>query len=55
MFFSFGLQGVLSNTIADYGEAGALPEPRAKQLELRLIQSVNEIQSPEIKFSTEKL
>ncbi|KAG0562880.1 hypothetical protein KC19_9G179100 [Ceratodon purpureus] len=49
------LQAVLKNTIADYGEAGALPEPKAKQLELRLIQSVNEIQSPEIKFVTEKL
>ncbi|KAG0605631.1 hypothetical protein M758_9G075000 [Ceratodon purpureus] len=49
------LQAVLKNTIADYGEAGALPEPKAKQLELRLIQSVNEIQSPEIKFFTEKL
>ena len=47
------LQAVLKNTIADYGEAGT--KPKTKQLELRLIQSVKAIQSPEIRFLTEQL
>jgi hypothetical protein len=47
------LQAVLKNTIADYGEAGT--KPKTKQLELRLIQSVKAIQSPEITFLTEQL
>jgi len=48
-------QAVLKNTIASYDEVGVLPKPETKQLELRLIQSVKEIQSPVIKFFTEKL
>lgn len=47
------LQAVLKNTIADYGEAGT--KPKTKQLELRLIQSVKALQSPEITFLTEQL
>lgn len=44
------LQAVLKNTIADYDKA-----PKTHQLELRLIQSVNELRSPEVKFPVETI
>lgn len=49
------LQAVLKNTIADYDKARALPAPKTHQLELRLIQSVNELRSPEVKFPVETI
>lgn len=49
------LQAVLKNTIADYDKAGSLPKPKTKQLELRLVQSVKQIQSPVVEFFTQNL
>lgn len=49
------VQAVLKNTMADYDKAGSLPKPKTKQLELRLVQSVNQIQSPVVEFFTQKL
>ncbi|KAG0598656.1 hypothetical protein M758_12G091300 [Ceratodon purpureus] len=48
------LQAVLRNTIAGH-KAGTSPEPQSKQLELRLIQSANDIRSPATKFFAQKL
>ncbi|XP_024387765.1 pyridoxal kinase isoform X1 [Physcomitrium patens] len=49
------LQAVLNNTIANRSKTGASPEPKPEQLELRLVQSVDDIRSPAARFPAVKL
>ncbi|KAH0448676.1 hypothetical protein IEQ34_022476 [Dendrobium chrysotoxum] len=46
------LQAVLQRTIADYKEAGF--NPRSDSLEIRLIQSQDDIRNPQVKYKAEK-
>jgi len=49
------LQSVLKHTAGDYEDAGLQPNVPKKHLELRLIQSHNEIRSPQVTFPAERL
>lgn len=46
------LQALLQRTINDYKSAGH--DPKSSSLEIRLIQSQNDIRNPEIKFRAER-
>lgn len=46
------LQALLQRTIADYKRAGF--DPQSSSLEIRLIQSQDDIRNPEVKYSAEK-
>lgn len=50
-YFVKQLQAVLSRTLKDYEEAGY--DPQTSSLEIRLIQSQDDIRNPEIKYNSE--